>query len=97
MNQPDGKILANGGFGFYNGVWATGIVRLNPDGSLDQSFQVGGNDSFAAPLNSAGLALLPDGDLIASLRSNISFIKNEPVQYHSVVRLHGDPRTKGEK
>lgn len=33
--QPDGKVLMTGGFGYVNGVWATGIVRLNADGSLD--------------------------------------------------------------
>ncbi|MGB1526319.1 MAG: delta-60 repeat domain-containing protein, partial [Miltoncostaeaceae bacterium] len=34
--QPDGKILVGGQFGFP----AAGIIRLNPDGSIDQDFRV---------------------------------------------------------
>jgi uncharacterized delta-60 repeat protein len=39
--QPDGKIVITGNFREYNGESATGIVRLNPDGSRDTSFQIG--------------------------------------------------------
>ena len=38
---PDGKILATGNFRDYNGVQSSGIVRINPDGSRDASFNVG--------------------------------------------------------
>jgi uncharacterized delta-60 repeat protein len=89
--QPDGKLLVSGGFGYFNGVWATGILRLNLDGSLDPAFQVGGNDSFHATLNGGSPVLLPDGDILAPLSSNVSFIKDEPVQYRGIVRLNGDP------
>jgi uncharacterized delta-60 repeat protein len=40
--QPDGKILATGNFRNYNGASSVGIVRINPDGSRDTSFNVGG-------------------------------------------------------
>jgi len=34
----DGKILVGGSFGHFNGVERRGLVRLNPDGLLDNSF-----------------------------------------------------------
>jgi uncharacterized delta-60 repeat protein len=39
--QSDGKILAGGNFTQYNGVSRNRIVRLNTDGSLDTSFNIG--------------------------------------------------------
>ncbi|MDF3028205.1 MAG: hypothetical protein K0S23_2512 [Fluviicola sp.] len=42
--QPDGKILIGGQF-VINGAEASGILRLNSDGSLDQTFQA--NVAFA--------------------------------------------------
>lgn len=39
--QSDGKILIGGRFNFYNGVSRNGIARLNDDGSLDDTFDVG--------------------------------------------------------
>jgi uncharacterized delta-60 repeat protein len=36
--QRDGKILVGGRFSLFNGVPHRGIVRLNPDGSLDTNF-----------------------------------------------------------
>jgi len=39
--QPDGKIIIGGYFTTYNGIARSGIARLNTDGSLDTSFNVG--------------------------------------------------------
>lgn len=39
--QPDGKILLGGEFGMVNGVTRNGIARLNPDGTLDNTFMDG--------------------------------------------------------
>jgi uncharacterized delta-60 repeat protein len=36
--QPDGKILVGGAFEFFDGTRNPYLVRLNPDGSLDNSF-----------------------------------------------------------
>lgn len=47
--QPDGKVVVAGDFQRVNGVVRNGICRLNPDGSLDESFDPKG-----------GLALVPD-------------------------------------
>ena len=41
--QPDGKILVGGGFRFVNGVQRSSLVRLNADGTLDATFNVGGS------------------------------------------------------
>ena len=45
--QPDGRIVVVGDFAHFNGVALPGIARLNPDGSLDGSFNpgTGFNDS----------------------------------------------------
>ncbi len=44
--QPDGKVLIGGGVTTINGVGRKHIARLNPDGSLDTSFDPGaGTDS----------------------------------------------------
>lgn len=39
--QPDGKILVGGFFAAYNNTPATGLIRLNADGSVDTSFNSG--------------------------------------------------------
>ncbi|MDQ6632067.1 MAG: delta-60 repeat domain-containing protein [Verrucomicrobiota bacterium] len=39
--QSDGKILITGNFTTYNGVGVNGIARLNTNGTLDTTFQVG--------------------------------------------------------
>lgn len=42
MQQPDGKIVLFGNFTQYNGVIVNRIVRLNIDGSIDNSFNSAG-------------------------------------------------------
>jgi uncharacterized delta-60 repeat protein len=44
--QPDGKILIGGTFSTVNGVSRTGIARLNPDGTLDTTFNAVLNIAF---------------------------------------------------
>ncbi len=39
--QPDGKVLVGGLFEDINGVAVTNLARLNPDGSVDTTFQIG--------------------------------------------------------
>jgi len=41
LEQPDGKIIATGFFTSYSGVSKNRIVRLNVDGSIDNTFVVG--------------------------------------------------------
>jgi uncharacterized delta-60 repeat protein len=40
--QPDGKVIVGGDFTAFNGVPRYRIARLNADGSLDNTFQNGG-------------------------------------------------------
>ena len=40
--QADGKILVGGTFAFVNGVEQFGLTRLNSNGSVDASFNMGG-------------------------------------------------------
>lgn len=57
--QEDGKIIVSGWFSSYNGVPVSRIVRLNTDGSLDNSFNSRGtNGSVSA------MALQKDGKVI---------------------------------
>ncbi len=58
--QPDGKILIGGWFFEYNGTSRNNIARLNPDGSLDTSFNPGSGTNIS--INS--IALQPDGKIL---------------------------------
>ena len=49
--QSDGKIIISGQFDFYNGLSRKRIVRLNSDGSIDNTFNVGtGTVGFASTI-----------------------------------------------
>jgi len=54
------KILIAGGFSMYNGYLRKGVARLNPDGSLDQTFSP--NDGANGPVYA--MALQSDGKII---------------------------------
>jgi uncharacterized delta-60 repeat protein len=59
--QADGKIIIGGGFNTFDGVPRKGLARLNADGSLDTSFDVGVGidmDRVATTL------VLEDGDIL---------------------------------
>ena len=43
---PDGKILAGGSFKTYGATARNHLARLNPDGSLDMSFDAGGGGTW---------------------------------------------------
>ena len=59
--QSDGKIIAAGGFTSYSGSTNSGIVRINPNGTKDTTFNVGAGSTGA--INQ--LALQSDGKIIA--------------------------------
>jgi uncharacterized delta-60 repeat protein len=60
--QPDGKILAVGNFKQYNGVPSEGLARINPDGSLDTTFNIGsGLDSWGRSTH-----VLPNGQILVT-------------------------------
>ncbi len=59
--QSDGKILVSGSFTSYNGVSCNNIVRINTNGSVDSTFNIGGSgaNSFIRDVK-----LQTDGKLI---------------------------------
>ena len=56
--QPDGKILAVGSFTSYNGTTVGPVVRLNSDGTIDNSFSVSVSGGVRC------VALQPDGKIL---------------------------------
>ncbi|MBI3238102.1 MAG: hypothetical protein HYZ43_04540, partial [Flavobacteriia bacterium] len=58
--QSDGKILIGGSFTTYNGIAANMIVRLNPDGTLDNTFSSGAD----AGTSVYAIAIQPDGKIL---------------------------------
>lgn len=80
--QPDGKVLIGGQFTTYSGISANGIARLNPDGTLDDTFNTNLEPSGAVRT----IALQPDGKvLIGGWFSSIS-----GVPAIGIARLNGD-------
>lgn len=84
--QPDGKILIGGGFSSYSGISANFIIRLNTDGSRDDSFQIGtgfyGNPVWGIDLQSDG-KIIVTGDFW-----NTGLYDNNPC--NAIVRLNTD-------
>jgi uncharacterized delta-60 repeat protein len=63
--QTDGNLLLGGRFTQYNGATRRGIVRLNADGTLDNSFQIGsGFANATSTLEIRALALQQDGRIL---------------------------------
>lgn len=58
--QPDGKILLGGDFSTVNGLPYSKLVRLNANGSIDTTFQVGTGANFAV----FSIGLQPDGKVL---------------------------------
>lgn len=58
--QPDGKLLVGGEFTIFNGISRNRITRLNPNGSLDPTFNVGAGCNGAI----MSIVVQPDGKII---------------------------------
>ncbi len=87
--QPDGKVLAAGGFlNPYGGPAQASVLRFNPNGSLDLSFNAGvfTNPAPASSGSAAVLALQPDGKVIVSG----SFTEIGSVPANNLARLNPD-------
>lgn len=82
--QPDGKIVLPGVYTSYNGVAANGIIRLNPDGSVDTSFVTNIGTGLNAGAYTA--ALQSDGKILVGGPST-SF---NGVASNRIVRLNAD-------
>ncbi len=78
--QPDGKILIGGGFVNYAGTGKRYLARLNSDGSVDNTFNVGGTgpDHLVQDMD-----LMPDGRIL--IAGNFVSYDGIPTQF--VARL----------
>ncbi len=80
--QGDGKILIAGDFTSYNGTARNRIARLNPDGSLDNTFDPGtGRNGSIRTMN-----LQPDGKVIIGG----DFWSYNDIDRHQIARLNED-------
>lgn len=86
IQQPDGKILIGGDFTTYNNVTKRRIVRINTDGSVDNTFNVGEGFTNTNTVTVRSLVLQPDGKIIAVGRFNAY----NGVDRNSIVRLNSD-------
>lgn len=78
--QPDGKIVLGGRFDTFNGIGYSRLIRLNIDGSIDNSFSVGtGFDK-----NVYALDLQSDGKIIVGG----SFLNYNGVSKKRILRLY---------
>lgn len=80
--QPDGKILVAGDFTAFDASPANRIVRLNQDGSVDNSFNAG----QGADQGIRGIALQADGKIVAG--GNFTLFDGQNHNY--MVRLNSD-------
>jgi uncharacterized delta-60 repeat protein len=84
---PDGRILLGGDFSGYNGVRRPNLVRLHPDGSLDQTLRL---SAIEGPLGESPIiraaGLQPDGKIIVSG----AFRGISGVARPGIARLHPD-------
>lgn len=82
QEQIDGKLLVFGAFTNYNGTPTNGIIRLNPDGSIDPSYNVGsGFDGYVY-----STVLLPNSKLLAAGQFN----HYSGSSCNGIVRLNAD-------
>lgn len=80
--QPDGKIIVIGAFTSYNGVPANRIIRLNSNGSIDSTFNIGtgANNSVSE------IALQQDGKILIAG----SFSAYNGVSKYRILRLNSN-------
>lgn len=81
--QPDGKIIIGGQIGNYDGVSGRGIVRLNPNGTLDTPLGLNSNLQNTV----YAIALQADGKIIAG--GNFFVIGSTP-QQNNIARLNAN-------
>ena len=71
VTQPDGKVLVGGNFTMFNGQPQNRIMRLNPDGSLDTTFDVG--TGIENNMSKLTIALQPDGKILVGGHTIVTY------------------------
>ena len=86
--QADGKILVAGSFTVLNQPGGGGVARLNADGSLDSTFNVGTGvvDDGGAVGTAYTLNVLPNGEILVGG----AFVTFDGVATAGLVRLHAN-------
>lgn len=82
---PDGKKIITGNFNVFNGFYSPGLVRLNHDGSVDQTFYIGSGANSTIYT----CQIQPDGKII--IGGNFTSFNDIPV--HGIIRLNADGST----
>ncbi|OQX06642.1 MAG: hypothetical protein BWK80_50465 [Desulfobacteraceae bacterium IS3] len=86
--ESDGKILIGGDFKTFNGTERKGIARLNADGSLDTTFDIGAGTAESLYSSNAvkAMALQSDGKIVIGG----DFTKFNEITRNKVARLTSD-------
>ncbi len=84
--QADGKILIGGYFTTYNGTSITNLARLNADGSLDTSFDIGTGPTSSSSSRIGGIAIQDDGKIIIGGY----FTSYDGTERNRIARLNSD-------
>ncbi len=80
--QNDGKILVGGTFKYFNGVVFGNIIRLNNDGSVDNSFSIGTGFDQAV----FSISLQSDGKILVGG----AFTTYKGITENGIIRLNAD-------
>ncbi|MEO8427772.1 MAG: Calx-beta domain-containing protein, partial [Verrucomicrobiota bacterium] len=91
--QPDGKLLVAGPFSRFHGAPRRGLARLNPDGTLDPTLDIGEgfrllNQFGTDYVNVEAMALQPNGQILVGGNFNLF----NGVTRFALARLNGDGR-----
>jgi len=81
VEQPDGKILVGGNFNDYLEVPVGNFMRINPDGSLDETFYLGQFNNYIR-----AIALQPDGKILVGG----NFTNYDGYNAGRIIRLNSD-------
>jgi len=81
--QSDGKILVGGAFTAYSGISANRIIRLNSNGSRDNSFVYGTGFNI---FNVLGISLQTDGKIIVAG----TYTAYSGISANGIIRLNSD-------
>jgi uncharacterized delta-60 repeat protein len=87
--QPDGKIVVGGDFISYSGVTKNKIVRLNPDGSIDNTFNIGGT-GFSTNYNVRAVVIQPDGKIVVGGGVVSGGMYYNGSVFYGIIRLNSD-------
>ncbi|WP_339888194.1 T9SS type A sorting domain-containing protein [uncultured Flavobacterium sp.] len=86
--QTDGKTIVAGSFTSYNGTPCNGLIRLNVDGSQDNSFVI----STLSNSNIKSINIQPDGKII--IAGSFQYLNgNSGANYSDIARLNTDGST----